>query len=255
MAVMAQDGVVLGADSAATMGALGSETIRQQTGTKVEIVRGQALAAVSGPIGLGQRLIAEVEAYVRNQSNPADVPTKVMTDLRGKFAPHLAAEFEAAQRAVPVIGNQVAARSVLSHSVVAICAGGRPSLLQFDQQGAPEAATQDLPFVCAGSGLAIADPVMGLLRDIYLPKDALPTLADATFVTVWTLTESIRLAPGGLGGPIHLYTLTMDGRNASAREVPSDELAEHQQSCDEARKHMARFREPVETQPPPEPES
>ena len=51
---LSEGGVVLAADSAATFGTLGQRTISQTT-VKVEIVRGEALIATSGPVGSAKR--------------------------------------------------------------------------------------------------------------------------------------------------------------------------------------------------------
>jgi hypothetical protein len=252
--VLAEGGVIIGADSAATMGAAGLQTIRQATATKVEVVRGQALVAVSGPVGLGQRLTAAVEEYVRTVQRANDPPVRVMTELRQRFAPIINSEWEAAAQAQPVLGRGVVLPSVMSHSLVALCAAGVPTLIQFDQQGAPEHATSALPFVCAGSGMANADPLMGFFRDVFLPTGQLPTLADATFVAVWTLLEAIELAPAYVSGPIHFYVLEPGNGGCVARELAPEELEEHKQMCHDARDHLASFRtQPVAAPPPPEP--
>ena len=241
VAVLAADAVVVGADSAATMGALGTQTIRQMTSSKVEVVADRALMAVSGSVGLGQRLISELSTYLTGTKVPSSQP-KAMDDLRKRFDPIISGEWKAASAAAPVIGGQTAATSALTHSIVAMCIGGQPALFQFDQQGAPEHATVNLPFVCAGSGMTIADPLMGFHRSTFWEEGVLPTLNQALFAVVWTLAESIALGPQGVSGPIHLYTLTKNGAACVAREVPAAELGEHQQAVQDAKEHFKAFR-------------
>lgn len=223
------------------MGALGTQTIRQMTSSKVEVVADRALMAVSGSVGLGQRLIGEFSTYLTGTRVPGS-QSKAMDDLRRRFDPIISGEWKAASAAAPVIGGQTAATSALTHSIVAMCIGGQPALFQFDQQGAPEHATVNLPFVCAGSGMTIADPLMGFHRSTFWEAGVLPTLNQALFAVVWTLEESIALGPQGVGGPIHLYTLTKTGATCVAREVPPAELGEHQQAIQDAKEHFKAFR-------------
>ena len=163
--VLCEDGAVLGADSAATLGALGNSTISQPVASNIEVIDGRALMGVSGPLGLGQRLKGEFAARIR-KILPAD-SWKAMTELREIFQHHLESELRAAAAAAPVVGPQIAAASALSHSVVAVPVGGRVALFEFDQQGAPEEHTADLPFGCAGSGQPNADPFMAFMRDVF----------------------------------------------------------------------------------------
>ena len=55
------DGVVLGADGAATLGVMGTPTVRQAV-KKLTIIDRQVVVGVSGPVGLAQRFTNEVEA-------------------------------------------------------------------------------------------------------------------------------------------------------------------------------------------------
>jgi hypothetical protein len=251
VAVLADTGVVLGADSAATMGAMGNTTIRQLT-AKVEIVQGKALMAVSGPVGLGQRLVGEFNAYLSSTRVPS-TGSRAMHELRQKFDPVITGEWKAAQAAAPVIGHSVAAASAASHSLVAMCITGQPALFQFDQQGAPEEATVNLPFVCAGSGEPIADPLMGFHRSVFWTPGRLPSMAQAEFAVVWTLKESIDLGPPGVCLPIQIYTLTKSGNSCVAKKIDDLELQEHLQAVADARLHFAAFRDLTPSSEPPMP--
>jgi 20S proteasome alpha/beta subunit len=251
VAVLAQDGVVLGADSAATMGAMGHTTIRQLT-AKVEVVEGKALMAVSGPIGLGQRLVGEFQSYLTSAKVPAAGP-RVMDDLRRKFDPIVTGEWKAAQASAPVIGSGIAVLSVASHSIIAMGVAGRPSLFQFDQQGAPEEATVGLPFVCAGSGELIADPLMGFHRSVFWKDGQLPTMPQAVFAVVWTLKEAIELGPPGVSLPIHVYTLTKSSSGCVGRKLDDTDLQEHLQAVADAKIHFGEFRNLKPSTAPPMP--
>src|SRR5256885_291322 len=61
LGIRRSDGIVLGADGSATLGALGTYTARQQSVKKLRIVREKIVFGLSGPVGLGQLLCACVE--------------------------------------------------------------------------------------------------------------------------------------------------------------------------------------------------
>lgn len=51
-------------------------------------------------------------------------------------------------------------------AVLALPLMREPCLFQFDQQGAPEEAEDDLPFVSIASGQAIAEPFFTFIRRV-----------------------------------------------------------------------------------------
>lgn len=249
--VLCNDGVVIGADSAATMGSLGQMTVRQPT-VKVEIVHGQALIATSGPVGLGQRLAGEFgDVLAQNRISANTKPYKAMAALRSSFMPHIAAEMEAAKIAAPVVGPQASQASAISATLLAMSLDGRPRLFQFDHQGAPEEATPSLPWVCLGSGQMIADPFMAFLRGTFWEDGKLPTIAEGMFAVVWTLEQSIDVSPAFLARPIRLFTLTQDGRAGAVRQLEEGELEEHKQGVAEARQLLRDWRTVDREVPPP----
>lgn len=251
--VRCTDGVVIAADSAATFGFLGQHTIKQPY-TKVEIIDDTILLGVSGPVGLAQRFAGELQAAWQNQALRGQEHWQAMTTLRQKFLPHIEVEFKAAQASMPVIGN-AALESALSQTLVALPVKHEPHLFQFDHQGAPEAATRSLPFVCIGSGRAVADPFLAFLKQVFWQADTLPTSAQAVFATLWTVRQSIEVAPGGLAEPVHVYTLSPDGPGWKAREIEETDLQEHFQAMEEAKGALRDFRARVqnasEDVPPP----
>lgn len=250
--VRCSEGVVIGADSAATLGALGQQTVRQDC-DKIEVVRDRVLVAVSGPLGLAQRFVGEVARRWAAQKLSGE-SWEVMGKLRSAFAPHIEEEMRAAQAALPVIGA-TALTSAVSQTLVALPLKRQAYLFQFDQQGAPEEATVQIPFVCIGSGQRLADPFMAFIRGILWEAGKYPSLADGIFAALWTIQQAIDVAPGGLGGPVHIFTLNPQGGDWRAREIPSDELQEHYQAIDQARAALRDFRKtlqaPAEDVPQP----
>ena len=236
--VLCDGGVVIATDSAATLGSMGQATVMQPT-VKVEIVRDDTLIATSGAVGLSQRLAAELDdVFADNKLAGVKKSAKAMTLLRTVFWQHIGQELEAARAAGPVVGQGVAQLSALQSTLVAMCFGGQPRLYQFDQQGAPEEASTHLPFVCLGSGQSNADPIMAFLKGLLWDDGQLPTIANGIFAAVWTVSQSIAVAPMYLGEPVRVYVLRAEKNRCQAAELEPSELQEVLQAVDSARTHL-----------------
>lgn len=250
--VLCKGGVVIGADSAATMGSLGLHTVRQPV-VKVSVVDGRALMATSGPVGLGQRLVGEFDEVLQQNKLPKGAKShKAMQILRAAFHPYLAGELEAARIAAPVVGPQVAQSSAVSSTLLAMCLDdGVPRLFQFDQQGAPEEATDQLPFVSLGSGEVIADPFMAFLRGLFWDEGELPTLAEGQFATVWTLEQAIDVSPAFLSRPSRVFVLSASGGKCTALQLDGTEIQDDLQAVADAKQLLHDWRRVDRAVPPP----
>ncbi len=227
--IKCSDGVVLGADGAATVGVLGQPTIRQQTARKLIIVQEHVVVGVSGPVGLGQRFCHEVDALWSASKLSGKKPVESGLIIADALRKHIVVEMNVAGAARNAIGP-VAGNDVLSACLVALPCSKDPTLIQFDQQGAPEVATKDLPFVAIGSGEAIADPFLALLRRVCWPG-RLPSLQEGVLAACWTLDHAIKTHPGGVAEPMQIVTLQAGGK---ARELADVDLAEHRQAIEGA---------------------
>ena len=248
------DGVVLGADGAATLGnAIGQSTVLQSM-TKLEVLQGRIIMGVSGPVGLGQLYSDRVNQLWDQKKLGCGVGLPdAMRLLRDAILSDARVAIQGAAVSVPFLG-QAAQIGALTHTVVALPIAGRSELIQFDYQGSPDAATEDLPYVAVGSAQSLADPFLAFVRRIFWPK-SLPRLADGVFATVWTLMHSITVAPGGVSKPIQVATLKGRGQDWRGEIFTQEALDEHQQNIAEAERHLAKFRESpadLETGPPPQ---
>lgn len=159
------DGVVMAADSAATYGVLGQQTVRQPT-RKLEILSESLIVGVSGPVGMGQRYVGELaRLWEQKHFKGSDLAHQAMDKLRAAILPTIKDEFSMAAAAQPVLGN-VAAQHAISSALVAIPVQKVPCLFQFNHQGSPEQATARLPFVAIGSGQMTADPFLAFIREL-----------------------------------------------------------------------------------------
>lgn len=233
--VRCSDGVVIGADGAATYGVLGQQTIRQPVKSKLQIRKGCLVVGVSGPVGLGQRFTEIVEDLWDKNKLSGAAPAAGMQVITDAFRPLIMAEMEVAKRARDVIGP-AAITPALSATLVAVAIKKQPHLFQFDQQGSPEMATADLPFVAIGSGQTIADPFLALLRRL-LWADREPSLAEATFAVVWTLHHAIQTNAGGVAEPMQVVWL--EKSDCKAHQLPEENLEEHRQRVAEVESALA----------------
>ena len=218
--IKCSDGIVVGADGAATLGAMGQQTVRQAT-KKLDIIGKSVIVGVSGPVGLGQRIRGEVETLWDAKKLSNKKPYEAMNELRQVMVRHVMSELEVAQLAMKVIGH-VGAQDAICATVVAVTVGGVPCLFQFSQNCSPEQATDNLPFVAVGSGQAIADPFLAFLRRIFW-KDKAPSLQEGCFAALWTLDHAIQINAGGISEPKQLMVLENTEKNWEALEVPEQE--------------------------------
>lgn len=256
--LLCSDGVVVGADGAATYGVLGQSTIRQTT-EKLSIIGGKVIMGSSGPVGLGQRHQFEMEGLWLGRELSGKKPIEAMGIIRTKLFKHTREELEAASIAKGVVGENIAGRGAICYTLIAGPVDKRPCLFQFDYQCAPEMATEKLPFIAIGGGQHIADPFLAFLRDIFW-KERQPNLSEGIFMVLWTLTHAIKTTPGGVSDPIQIAVLSQDKRGWNARILPKDETQEHDQFIGRAEDHLRDFSdilnaEPTRTVPQPEPQN
>ncbi len=231
----------MGADGAATLGALGQHTVRQPV-RKLASIDKKIIVGVSGNVGLGQRITGEMESlWNGNKLGGRNSSPQVMTIIRQAIGQHIAMEMHYASEVSKLLGAGMASSSAISFTVMALPVDEKLRLYQFGCAGEPEEATENLPFVAVGSGQSRADPFLAFIRHVFW-KNSVPTVSQGIFATVWSLLHAIRTDPGGVAEPIQLMTLTRDGKNHPIVEELSDaELEEHRQAVREAENHVSRF--------------
>lgn len=240
--IRCSDGIVVGADGAATLGSMGHMTVQQKTVKKLSILEGKIIVGVSGPVGIGQRLRAVIEeAYKSNRfKGRAELAMGVM---RKAFWDEVVGnEWNVAGVVSGTLGPQIAATSANSAMLLALPIEKKPELIQFDQQCAPELATDELPFVAIGGGQPIADPFLGFARRVFWPKQP-PSINDGVFSAVWALRHAIEHAPGGIADPIQIAVLKKgpDG-GWHAEELEEAELLQHEEAVKDAEQALSAWR-------------
>jgi Proteasome subunit len=247
--IRCSDGVVLGADGAATLGAMGAQTAQQKTVKKLSILKRKIVVGVSGPVGIGQRVRAliedEYDAGVYKDKRPEDV----MTLMRNKFwSGVVGPEWACASATAGVVGGHIAATSANGSILVALPLRAKAELIQFDHQCAPEMATAELPFVAIGGGQGIADPFLAFIRRIFWPTGC-PSISDALFSTIWTLRHAIETNPGGVADPMQIVVLEKKGGDWEARELTQPEIEQHIEAIADAESSLKKWRSQLSSAP------
>ena len=229
---------MIGADGAATLGeaASGQNTVIQPV-TKLQIISDRTIMGVSGPVGLGQ-LYCDSVKRASHKLGKGSLP-----NIQRGLQQALANDVEQAVQKSQLWARTGAPNAVMlavTSSLVAISVEGRPELIQCNQVGQTEAATDDLPYVSIGSGQRLADPFLAFLRRVFW-SDAPPRLGQGILAVVWTLTHAVKVATGGVSEPIQVMTLTNEGGKPTADVLPDHELQDHRQSVASAERYLANF--------------
>jgi ATP-dependent protease HslVU (ClpYQ) peptidase subunit len=253
---LCSDGVVIGADGAVTNGQT------RNIGRKLSIFGDIAIVGASGPIGLSQRIVGEIRDLVEDGkltepttdaarlaslaaigSGLPQTPTKPWQAgqiIASAVRPHILGELTAGAKAKELFGEAIV-QSVVQSTLVALPISNAPCLITIGFLGAAEIAQTERPFVSIGSGQQIADPFMLFLRRIFWNK-RLPTVNEATFAVLWTLTHAIETNAGGVAEPIQIAALEHKGSEWRAREVPESEWDENLQTIGAAEEHLRAFK-------------
>lgn len=229
------DGLVIAADGATTFGTFGNFTIRQPS-RKLSIVKDSMIVAVTGPVGLKQRFVGELEGL---QLSANIKQHQAMESIAGAIRRPLQIEFKNAEVTRGALGGQ-AVQSIMSGTMVGLLVQGEPTLIEFDHQGSPECATDNLRFKSLGSGQPLADPFLAFLAKVFWSKKP-PNLNDGQFAATWTLRHAIETNPGGVDDPIQMMTLRNSGKGCEIKELQKDDLQEHLEAIAAAQAHLAEF--------------
>lgn len=239
--IKCRDGVVMGADGAATLGSMGKFTVRQSVKKKLSILHDKIIIGVSGPVGLGQRYAHEVSDLWQNRKLANEPPVRCGVRIREALWQHQQIELQAAALAAQSLGRGVGAE-VMAPALIALGKSDEAVLLQFDEKGSPELATEDLPFASIGVGQSIADPFLAFLRDVFW-KEKVPSVSDGIFAALWTIRFAIETNTGGISEPIQLTVLERARPGVNARELTPEEMGEHEQNIQAAKNALKNYRD------------
>ncbi len=233
--ILCTDGVVVASDSAATFSIPGMPTIGQQEITKLHRLTDSVLFSSTGAVGMAQLVANEIRnSWRNNEFRNHQQPEQAMHFIGTKIAQLVGPYLQTANLSRPLVGD---CSMSLCKSLVAMPVNHMPCLFNFDFNGAPELATNELPFIALGSGQPIADPFLALLKRLLWAATS-PNLAEGRLAAVWTI-DHVRLTnPGGVGGKIQLATLAAEGRARAADRQPTVTLL----SEEDIQEHLEQIR-------------
>ena len=132
-------------------------------------------------------------------------------------------------------------------ALIAMPCQGQPLLIEFPASGfQPEVKTDDLWYASMGSGQLVADPLLGFIRTTFWEDNSPPPIQEGVFAATMVLKLGCDMAPVAVSGPIRIAILGADSEKngqLSARRLAEEELAEHQQSVEDAIEHLRGYRE------------
>lgn len=226
--ILCRNGVVIGSDSAATLGPDPRIPTVEVPTKKLDTFGDGAILAGTGPIGLNQRFSAIIKDCWEEK------------EFSGKNG--------------LAIGKMLAAKTIKDFAsthvkqgqygaLVGYVASGQPILCEFPQHDfQPELKELDkLWFASMGSAQTITDAFLVFLRNLFWKNDP-PLLDQGVFMALVALQHAIRVNPGGVNGPIQLAVL--EARKPGqfrARHLGEDEIDEHLSVVREAHEHFAQY--------------
>ena len=218
VAVKCVDGIIVGADGVATSSNGFDPTMQTASSSKIQIIAGKVIIAGTGEVGLAQRFQQVVEGAWSSkhfQKNCLDCATVVAGETVKNFQ-----------------SSMVPLQRGSGYGFAALMAGPFNRVNDLVEFGItnfqPERKVHPLHFVSAGSGQMLADPFLAFVNRI-IWRDQMPSLVHGKLGVLWALRHAIQLAPGGVGDPIQMATLTDSGGQPEAKMVDQEELQQFEQ--------------------------
>jgi hypothetical protein len=240
--IRCRDGVVIAADSSATLGVgARTRTIEQPTERKIEIIGDKIIVAGTGSIGHSQRFVA--------------IANRLFADKKFMNGSALAIGKMLSHHGLKEFGETFV--QILDYAAfVAFEAEGQPVLCELPRgamtQNEPTAFQPeikdlgDLWFTSAGSGQHITDSFLALFKEIFW-KDGPPNVRGGIFTALWALRHACEVNPGGIKEPVRIAVLAREKKGMlRARRLDKDQIAEHENMVTAATEHMRGFLDVLE---------
>ncbi len=228
------DGIVIGADCAATLTTSSGQYTVKQDVRKIEIISNNVVIANSGQISFFQRFRDELKNRINKPKKDIrkikDV-NKLKREIQNIILKIIAVDLEIGKKTGNIFGN-LTARNLTNHLLIALPFLNKPIFLQLCTPNyVVEEADEKLPFVAAGSGQVCADIFFSFIRDT-LWQEKFPSFQESILSLVWTLQFCAKIAPAFVREPIQITELKFnkDSNSLIAREIPDEELDEHREA-------------------------
>lgn len=199
VAVKCEDGIIVGADGLSTSAAGPQPLMQIPSAPKIKIIDEKIIIAGTGYVGLSQRF----EKIVQSLSTQGIIDCS-SSDAMQNIAMHTNNNFQ--QSGTP----RTAQNGWGFGAIVAAPFSQNPSLFELDVCSfQPEEKEFPLHYVSMGSGQIIADPFLAFVNRV-IWKDKSPVLEKGLIGIYWVLSQTIKIAPGGVGGDIQIAVLRKD---------------------------------------------
>ena len=224
---LCSDGAVVAADSMLTP-SLGSVNVGHHHGKKIDIITGPQIHAFAGDHGQAARFkhLADTNSGLLNTTMHA---MDYVVQLSGGIIQQFIATG---------INSSINVNAILcfSHRLKVNCC-------VFEGAMQPRLLDENHFYTALGSGKLSADPFLRFLVDIFCPNGQ-PNVREAVFLATWAIQHVIDTNPGGVAGPIRVTTLQIDQNQiAHPRELPDQEIGEHQQAIESAAAALRNWRD------------
>ncbi|MCY3747800.1 MAG: hypothetical protein OXG64_00770 [Chloroflexi bacterium] len=214
--IWTSEGVVLGADSAATsMLPDGRHTVLQYYPDKINLIGDTVAVASTGAVGFQQRFVDKVAGL----ANARKLGQRRDLDAGRLISNSIVQDFQ-----------HTRAQSGEYGALVALpVKGGPPALIEFDARTLqPEVKTSSCWYVSMGSGQTVADPLLGFAREAFWGNKP-PSKEGAIFCTMFVMSLSCKMCPSGVREPIQIAVVEPANGKVLARFLTDDQLREHRQ--------------------------
>ncbi|MDE0282902.1 MAG: hypothetical protein OXN16_17775 [Gammaproteobacteria bacterium] len=239
LGIKCKDGVVIGADSSATLGQAPNLRTIEQKVNKITVIGDRVIVAGTGEVGLGQRFNAVVQTAWQDRNKPFN---KSPIEVGKHLASCAIKDYQSTHL-----------KNINFGALVAFPTSGKAHLCEFAVGNfQPEQKTDEsLWYASMGSGQPITDPFLGFMRRVFW-KDDLPASQDGIFAVTWALQHAIEINPGGINGPMQIAVLG-PGKNGQlfAKVLEESELAEHKDNVEGAISHLRKYRQQLSDDKPP----
>jgi hypothetical protein len=225
--IYCKDGIVVGADSAATSSTAGGVSTIEQPLMKIEIIGGRLIIAGTGQIGLGQRFTAVAKKLCEEKKLLECDPHAVAKTL--------------AQNALRDWDSTFAPKGQYGALVAFPCKKDRHLVEFASVDFQPEFKNSNLWYVSMGSAQTIMDPLLALMRQVFW-ADGPPSIQDAIFAATWMLDHAVTVNPGGVNQPVRIAVMETVNDEWRARLLTEEELLEHRGNVEAAKEALRNYK-------------
>jgi hypothetical protein len=231
VAFLCSDGVAIAADSMLTP-SMGGISVGHHHGRKIEVLAGPQLFAFAGDQGQGARFrfLAEgAHSQIAGLNHPMDYGLRLSIGIVQQFQ-------------ATGIGGSIGVNTILTYEH-----GGTHHCCMFEGALQPRLLDEYHYYAALGSGKLSADPFLRFLVDVFCANGR-PTVREGIFLATWAVQHVIDTNPGGVAGPIRVATFeAQPGAGYAARELPDEEIAEHQQAIESASQALRTWRNQLQS--------